>query len=126
MRDIVSIRSVVKLAHGLDALGQNRAADALDSYAAGEMQFSSPDQFGKSIADIVNATVNSVKPESRASFRKSMIDKIMSLSAAELSGRTRNPGAAIGAISSMLKNMLSGKDSTTIVMVLRAIIKNIH
>jgi hypothetical protein len=126
MKNSREIIHVVALAHILDRQGFVSQADSLDAFAAGELQIYSPDAFGRSIAEIINASVRSVKPENQAKFRQSMLNKVMQLNSSELSAKNRNPGAAIGAVSAMLKNMLSGKDSLTIAAVIKAIVKNVH
>lgn len=116
-------RALTAFAHMCDSLRFLKCADYIDKRSADAI--SNPLNFAIAVAQLINGSIEEVRPESKESFRGSMRSKIEELLSDSLSERKKNPSASIGAISSLLKNMLGGQNPAEIQMILSEVLRRI-
>lgn len=125
----IQMASIVKLAHKLDSDNQPHLADLCDSVfdqiKIADLQ-SDPNRLITGIVGLISYLADGVKPENRSKYVRNFENRLAQLAGENLAGRKNNPGAGIGAVSSLMKNLLSGQDPSTVSKVLRQVIMQLR
>jgi hypothetical protein len=121
----IQVASIVKLAHELDIAGHTVLADfcdcVFDQVKIADLR-SRPNEFIASVVGVIRYLADGVKPEGRKKYLWNFENRLGRLVAQDLAGRNKNPGAGIGAVSSLMKNILAGQHPATINNILRKIV----
>lgn len=90
---------------------------------AQEIREDDPTALAQSIISVIRAFTGKVKPENRIKYLNSMKANIRkSINPTALSVKKRNPGAGVGSTVSVIKNILAGLPSDTILRVVNLVI----
>lgn len=114
-----------KLSHIADELDRAKlykSATAVDSIVKTSAYIASPKDVSQAILGILKYLTMKVKPESHAKFLNSIRNKLIELSASEISVKNKNPTAGIGATLALIQNLLAGIDAATINVIIRFVI----
>lgn len=123
------VNAIVRLAHQLDQDGHTQLADMCDAIFKPKVALafgSNPTQMVDGIVALISYLSDRVKPENRRGYIENFSSKLTQLAGENLPGRKNNPGAGIGAVSSLIKNLLSGQDPATVNTVLRKVITKLR
>ncbi len=114
------LHNLVILANKADAEGHYKIAETLDrcSNNITVTAATAQEDVAAAIVYVINAFADKVSPEKKSGYITNILSKLRMLDGGSLSAKKKNPGAGVGAIISLCKNMLAGHTEGEIIQIL--------